>query len=113
MVTWSPRGPLAGWIRSIDVVSAPGAGGRERVGPRGTVTLVGNLAEDEFRPYGDLAGGAVARTSGAVVSGPQSAARIVDGDTRRRLLRVALAPGAAAAFLPVPAAELADTGVAL
>ena len=105
--------PLRGLVRTVRIVAADLSPGRERLIPRGTVVLTVNLAADELRVYDSLDGAGVTRRRGAVVAGPQRAARVIDREDQRHLLHVAFEPGAAAAFIPMPISELADASVEL
>jgi AraC-like DNA-binding protein len=82
---------------------------RERIVPTGTVELVINLAEDEFRVY---RGERVERLPGAMVSGCYRAAFDIDTREHASIAGVHFKPGGAGA-LGLPPGELADEHVSL
>jgi len=89
------------------------APGRERIMPSGTVSLMVNLAEDEFRTY-DGPGGAVARrVRGAMLSGPRSAPVVIDTAEQRCVVDVSFRTGGAAPFFGLPLSETRDELVEL
>lgn len=88
---------------------APGHA-RERIVPSGTVELVINLAEDEFRIY--RAAAPPRRMRGAIVSGCYRSAFDIDTREHASLVGVHFKPGGAGA-LGIHAGEIADTHVSL
>jgi AraC-like DNA-binding protein len=86
---------------------------RERVVPSGTVEIVFNLHEDDFRIERPGAGGETARFPGAIVSGPYGRAFGVETRAHASIVGIHLEPGGATDVLGLPAAELADRHVGL
>jgi AraC-like DNA-binding protein len=86
---------------------------RERVVPSGTVEIVFNLHEDEFRIERPVAGGETARLRGAIVSGPYGRAFGVETRAHASIVGIHLEPGGATDVLGLPAAELTDRHVGL
>lgn len=84
----------------------------ERIVPSGTFELVVNLDQNEIavRREGDRF---ETRYSGAVFCGAYSRSFVIDARVHRSIVGVHFRPGGAAAFLGLPAVELADTHVNL
>lgn len=85
---------------------------KERVIPSGTVELVINLHDDEFRIFRE-AHAPSARLRGAIVSGAYSRAFTVETRAHASIVGVHFKPGGASALLGVPASSLADAHVEL
>jgi AraC-like DNA-binding protein len=86
---------------------------RERIVPSGTVELVINLAEDEFRIFGPGPAPSCRRLPGAIVSGCYSTPFEIDTRDHAAVVGVHFRPGGAAGFLGAPPGELADAHVGL
>jgi AraC-like DNA-binding protein len=116
-ITRTPAPPLrdavAGLVlfRGRDPVAPPRL---ERSIPSGSVTLMVNLAEDEFRTW-DVRGGRATPVAvgGAVFAGARSAPTVIDTDEQRHLVCVEFHWAGAAAFLGLPVEELRDQLVGL
>lgn len=105
---------LAPFVQSIgyyDGAQLPSR--RERVLPGGGVSLMVNLAEDEFRTYDAGDPRVVHRVRGAVVAGPRSTPVVIDTAEQRCVVDVSFTPGGAAAFLRGPASDCRDRLVEL
>jgi len=108
------RPPLAGLVDHFWALSDAPSHSRERVIPSGTIELVINLHEDEFRIHKPLGIGAEpVRLRGAAVSGAYSGAFIIETRAHASIVGVHFKPGGAAAFLGVPAGALANAHVEL
>ncbi len=110
----APPAALVGQVDYIWALSDAPSHSRERVVPSGTIELVINLHEDEFRihrPTG--AGEEPARFRGAIVSGAYSGPFVVETRAHASVIGVQFKPGGAAAFLGVPAGALANAHVGL
>lgn len=110
-----PAPVLAGVVQSLAYYRNPDGPLRlERSIPSGAVTLMVNLAQDEFRTW-DVSGG-VARpvtTGGAVLMGARSTPTVIDTAEQRQLIEVDFRWGGAAAFLGLPVEALRDDEVGL
>jgi AraC-like DNA-binding protein len=112
--TQAPPPPLAGLVDYFWALSDAPSHSKERVIPSGTLELVINLHEDEFRIHGPIGTGAEpARFRGAVVSGAYGSGFVVETRAHASILGVHFKPGGAAAFLGVPPGTLADAHVEL
>lgn len=107
-----PGPPLRGFVDSIWLVSDAPGHERERIVPSGTIELVINLHDDEFRIYESVTG-RERRFRGAIVSGCYSAAFEIDTRAHSLVLGVHFKPGGASRLLGVPAGTLADDHVGL
>jgi AraC-like DNA-binding protein len=76
--------------------------GLDRVLPNGTMTLMVNLDEDEFRTYHGPGARIVHRAAGAVLGGPEARATVIDTAEQRRGVSVSFRIGGAAPFFPLP-----------
>src|SRR5262245_3713570 len=103
-----PAQLLRGAVGSLALYRNPAAPLRlERSIPSGTVSLMVNLAQDEFRTWDVRGGRAVpVATGGAVLMGARSTPTVIDTDEQRHLVGVEFHWGGAAAFLGLPVEEL-------
>jgi AraC-like DNA-binding protein len=109
-----PGPPLSGFIDYLWSLNDASEHARERIIPSGTIELVINLAQDEFRNYGSSAtADPLRRLPGAIVSGCYGAPFEIDTRVHAAVVGVHFKPGGAAGFLGVPPGELADAHVAL
>jgi AraC-like DNA-binding protein len=108
-----PGPPLDAFVENLWSLSDAPPHGRERILPSGTLELVINLHEDEFRIYEDLDSGLPKRYRGAMVSGAYSGPFVIDTREHASILGVHFAPGGAAAFFDAPPGHLADAHVEL
>ena len=105
--------------RLVPLVSALGyhestlPAGRDRVLPGGGTGLMVNLHEDEFRTYHGPGATAVRRAPGAVLTGAEDHAVVIDTADQRRGLSVTFTPAGAAAFFGLPLGETAGQLVGL
>lgn len=110
----APPPSLAGLVDYFWALTDAPSHSRERVIPSGTIEIVFNLHEDEFRIQRPRAGGEeCARFRGAITSGAYSRAFGVETRAHASIVGVHLKAGGAAGVLGVPAGELADTHVEL
>jgi len=86
---------------------------RERILPTGTMQLLVNLHEDEFRVYGGDDFSRVQRIRGAVISGAYARPFGIDTDEQRCVVGVAFRPGGAAPFFGPPCDALREDHVEL
>ena len=86
---------------------------KERILPSGTVELVINLRDNEFRIYDRVRPGLCQRFSGAIVSGAYDGFFVIDTAEEASVLGVHFKPGGAFPFFALPVSELIDTHVDL
>jgi len=104
----APRSPwLAPFVESLGYYESTLPPGRDRVLPNGTMGLMVNLEQDELRTYHGPGAAIVRRTPGAVLSGPDPWAVVIDTEEQRRGLSVTFTIGGAAAFFALPFGETA------
>jgi AraC-like DNA-binding protein len=109
-----PPPPLAGLVDYFWSLTDAPSHSRERVIPSGTIEIVFNLHEDEFRIHRPRdSGEECARFRGAITSGAYSRAFGIETRAHASIVGVHFKPGGAASVLGVPAGELADTHVEL
>jgi AraC-like DNA-binding protein len=109
-----PAPPLAGLIECFWALTDAPSHSRERVVPSGTIEMVFNLHEDEFRIQRPADGAEEwARFHGSIVSGAYGQAFGVETRAHASIIGVHFRPGGAAPVLGIPAGELADAHVAL
>jgi AraC-like DNA-binding protein len=109
-----PAAPLSRFVDHLWSFSDVPAHERERIIPCGTLELVVNLDEDEFRIYDAVDGPCCTRFAGAMVSGAYSRAFIIDTREHASVIGAHFKPGGALAFLSgLPLGALADTHVEL
>lgn len=113
-VTRHPGPPLSEFVEYLWSLSDGPSHLREGVVPSGTVELVVNLEQDEFRIF-DAGADAHAhrRLPGAIVSGCYSQSFGIDTRDHAAILGVHFKPGGAGGLLGAPPGELADLHVAL
>jgi AraC-like DNA-binding protein len=104
---------LAPYVSSIGYYESALPAGRDRVLPGGSTGLRVNLHEDEFRTYHGPGATAVRRAPGAVLTGAEDRAVVIDTADQRRGLSVAFTPGGAAAFFGLPLGEVTGQLVGL
>jgi len=113
-VTIAPRSPrLAPFVESLGYYESALPPGRDRVLPNGTMGLMINLEQDEFRTYHGPGAAVVRRSAGAVLGGPDPRAVVIDTMEQRRGLSVSFAIGGAAPFFALPFGETAGRLVGL
>jgi AraC-like DNA-binding protein len=96
---------LAPFVSALGYYESTLPAGRDRVLPGGTTGLMVNLHEDEFRTYHGPGATAAQRTPGAVLTGAEDRAVIIDTADQRRGLSVMFTPAGAAAFFALPLGE--------
>jgi AraC-like DNA-binding protein len=109
----TPGPPLSAHVDRLWMLSDVPPHPHERVVPSGTLELVINLAEDEFRIYDPADAWRIRRYPGAVVSGAFSRCFGIDTREHASILGVHFKPGGAFPFLGLPLHELADSHVDL
>jgi AraC-like DNA-binding protein len=108
-----PASPLGEFVEYFWALSDSPAHAHERIVATGTLELVVNLHENEFRVY-DPDGLANPRCfSGAMVSGAYRSPFVVDTREHAAIVGVHFKPGGAVPFLGAPPGALADTHVDL
>jgi AraC-like DNA-binding protein len=111
---YEPKRPLSDVVDYLWWLSDAPVHARERIVPTGTIELVINLAENEFRIYrADASAELSHRLPGAIVSGCYGAPFGIDTREHASILGVRFKPGSAAGVLGLPPGILADTHVAL
>jgi AraC-like DNA-binding protein len=113
LVTAPRAAALAPFLSDLSYHQGTLPAGRERVLPNGTMTLMINLGEDEFRTYHGPGASEVRRASGAVLGGPEARAVIIDTQEQRCGLAVSFRWGGAAPFFPLPLGETTNRLVGL
>jgi AraC-like DNA-binding protein len=108
-----PAPALAPFVEQLWHCESDLAHARERVLPHATMQLLVNLDEDELRWYDGPAYATTHTLGGATVCGVFARHFAIDTAEQRAICGVSFRPGGAAAFLAMPADELADTHVAL
>ncbi len=107
---YRPAYPLSSFIQNFWLYEGYESGqSTEIIFPSGTVELVFNLREDEFRIYRSAKPGEFERYSGAIVSGPYGRPFGTDSAEETSVMGVHFYPGGASPFLHSPARELADS----
>jgi len=104
----TPAPPLAELVEYFWALSDVPPHARERILPSGTLELVVNLNEDEFRIYDRLHPERFRRLSGAIVSGAYGGYFVIDTLEHASVIGVHFKPGGAPAVLGIPAGALAD-----
>jgi AraC-like DNA-binding protein len=109
-----PRPPLNALVSHLwSLNDAPGHE-RERIFPNGTIELVINLQEDDFRIHRSLAAGTPAlRFRGAIVSGCYSSPFEIDTRNHASIVGVHFRPAGAARLLGIRPGEIVDSHVSL
>ena len=104
---------LAPFVSALGYYESMLPAGRDRVLPGGGTGLMVNLHEDEFRTYHGPGATAVRRAPGAVLTGAEDRAVVIDTADQRRGLSVAFTPAGAAAFFGLPLGDAAGQLVGL
>jgi AraC-like DNA-binding protein len=104
----TPSPPLDAFIENLWSLSDAPPHARERILPSGTLELVINLHEDEFRIYDAANRRPPKRFRGAIVSGAYRGPFVIDTEEHASVIGVHFAPGGAAPFLGAPPEHLAD-----
>jgi hypothetical protein len=102
VLSYRPVPPLKGLVENLWSLSDAPAHTRERIMPSGTIELVINLDEDEFRIYGAAGSKPPKRFPGAMVSGAYSGPFVIDTREHASIMGVHFAPGGALPFLGAP-----------
>jgi AraC-like DNA-binding protein len=112
--TYTPVSPLGDFVDDFRLYDdyVPGHL-KDRILPSGTIELVINLREDEFRIYHPGRPGRCERFPGALVSGAYGRIFLIDTAEDASVIGVHFRPGGAFPFLGLPAGELADAHVDL
>jgi AraC-like DNA-binding protein len=108
-----PARPLCDFVERTWQINDVPPHSKERIVPSGTLELVINLREDEFRIYRPARLERCRRFSGAVVSGTYSSSFVIDAQQHASVVGVHFRAGGAFPFLGVAASDLADTHVNL
>jgi len=109
----APGPPLDAFVENLWALRDAPAHAREQILPSGTLELVINLREDEFRIYEPGGGQPPQRFRGAIVSGTYRRPFVIDTQAHASVIGVHFAPGGALPFLGVPPGHLADTHLLL
>jgi AraC-like DNA-binding protein len=110
----TPGPPLNEFVSNLWSLSDAPRHERERILPSGTIELVINLQEDEFRIYGSLATDrACRRFRGAIVSGCYGSPFEIDTREHASVVGVHFRPGGAARLLGLRPGEITDAHVGL
>jgi AraC-like DNA-binding protein len=104
---------LAPYVASIGYHESALPPGRDRVLPGGGIGLMVNLDEDEFRTYHGPDATVVRRATGAVLTGADERAVVIDSADQRCGLSVTFTPAGAAAFFGLPLGEVTGQLVGL
>lgn len=109
----APIAPLSPFVANLWSLNDAPSHAKERIIPSGTLELVINLHEDEFRIYGAAAGVPAQRFSGAIVSGAYDSYFVIDTAAHASVIGVHFKPGGALPFLGVPAGAVGSGHVDL
>src|SRR5919204_4932768 len=109
----APVPPLSAFVANLWCLSDAPSHAKERIVPSGTLELVINLHDDEFRIYGAADSEPYRRFSGAIVSGAYGGFFGIDTREHASVIAVHFKPGGALPFLGVPPGALADDHVDL
>jgi AraC-like DNA-binding protein len=109
----SPTGHLGAFVERFWQINNMPPHFKERIVPSGTLELVINLHEDEFRIYGPARLENCRRFSGTMVSGTYTGSFIIDAHQHASVIGIHFRPGGAFPFLGSAVGELADTHVDL
>lgn len=112
-VAYTPARPLADFVERLWLFSDAPPHGKERIVPSGTVELVINLYEDEFRIYDPAQPERCKRFSGAMVSGTYSECFVIDTREHASIIGAHFRPAGAFPFFQMPISELANSHVDL
>jgi AraC-like DNA-binding protein len=104
----SPGPPLARWVDHLWSLTDAPSHTRESILPSGTLELVINLHEDEFRIYDPCRAHSPRRLSGAIVSGAYRGPFVIDTREHAAILGVHFKPGGAFPLLGALPSELGD-----
>jgi hypothetical protein len=104
----TPGAPLSGFVDSLWLFSDAPLHAKERIVPSGTLELVINLHEDEFRIYDPVDVEHCKRFSGVMVSGAYRGSFVIDTREHASVMGVHFKPGGALPFLGAPPGALAD-----
>ena len=99
---------LAPFVEGIHYIEGEVPERLERILPGGRMHLMVNLYEDEFRTYHGPTCSTVRRTLGAMLSGPNSHASVIDTREQRCLVSVNFRLGGARPFFRTPLGETRD-----
>jgi AraC-like DNA-binding protein len=103
-----PAPPLVDHVEYLWSLSDAPPHQRERILPSGTVELVINLYEDEFRIYDSLHPDRCRHLAGAMVSGAYGSYFVIDTREHASVIGAHFRPGRAAPVLGVAPGELSD-----
>jgi AraC-like DNA-binding protein len=109
----SPGKPIGDFVERFWQISDSPSHRQERIVPSGTLELVVNLREDEFRIYDPDHSEVCRRYSGSIVSGTYQRAFVIDAKQHASVVGIHFKPGGAFPFLRIGPGELADRHVEL
>jgi AraC-like DNA-binding protein len=109
----TPARPLGDFVERLWLFSDAPPHGKERIVPSGTVELVINLHENEFRIYDPAHAECCKRFSGAMVSGTYRECFVIDTSEHASIIGVHFRAGGAFPFFQMPVSELANRHVEL
>jgi AraC-like DNA-binding protein len=112
-LSYHPGPPLDDFVENLWSLSDAPPHARERILPSGTLELVINLDQDEFRIYDTAESRPPKRFRGAMVSGAYRGPFVIDTKEHASVIGVHFAPGGAVPFLGAPPGYLADTHLEL
>jgi AraC-like DNA-binding protein len=98
----TPAAPLSAFVANLWLLSDAPGHAKERIVPSGTLELVINLHEDEFRIYDSTEGRQFRRFSGAIVSGAYGSFFVIDTAEHASVIGVHFKPSGALPFLGLP-----------
>jgi AraC-like DNA-binding protein len=106
--SYHPGPPLDGFVENLWSLSDAPPHARERILPSGTLEMVINLHEDEFRIYDAAESRPPKRLRGAIISGAYRGPFVIDTEAHASVIGVHFAPGGARPFLGAAPGHLAD-----
>lgn len=111
--TYTPTAPLSPFVANFWTLSDAPGHAQERIVPSGTLELVINLHQDEFRIYDSCESSQFRRFSGGIVSGAYDRPFVIDTAAHASVIGVHFKPGGASPFFLAPPGELTSTHVEL
>jgi AraC-like DNA-binding protein len=112
-VQHTPGAPLSAFVANLWSLSDAPLHSKERIVPSGTLELVINLNEDEFRIYDADDDLRFRRFSGAIVSGAYDGFFVIDTAEHASVIGVHFKPSGALPFLGLPPGALTSSHVDL
>jgi AraC-like DNA-binding protein len=112
--TYKPSPPLSEFVELFWLYEGyTQTHAKERIMPDGSMQVVVNLLEDEFKMYDPRNPERCERFPGALFAGPRSGFAVIDTAAQASLVGIHFKPGGASRFVNMPLSELQDVNVSL